>query len=103
MFVNECLYYYRTNTGLNISLGDNYIKSVIWDLISMVEACKRRNICPEQFVFDSLISYVKEEREKMKIEAKDEIRKTITYRVGAILIYPIKLIRKIILKISNYV
>ena len=99
LFINECLYCYRTNTGLNISLGDNYIKSVMWDFISMVEACKRRNICPEKFVFDSLMRYVKEEREDAKRLAKDEMRQTITYRVGKVFTYPVKLFRKII---SNY-
>ena len=88
LFVNECLYYYRTDTGLNISIGDNYIKSVIWDLISMSDACKRRRLSPEGYVFESLKRYVEEEKKY----AIDLVRNTTTHKIGNIFMYPIKLI-----------
>ena len=42
IFVKKKLYYYRTNTGNNISA--NYAKSFSWNFIVMYEACKRRNV-----------------------------------------------------------
>lgn len=94
LFVNECLYFYRTNTGLNISLGDNYVKSVLWDFISMVDACKRRKVSPEKYIFSSFINYIDDEKKKVE----DRIRNTLTYRIGRLILFPIKIISKIITK-----
>lgn len=94
LFVNECLYFYRTNTGLNISLGDNYVKSVLWDFISMVDACKRRNVSPEKYIYSSFINYINEEKKKVE----DQIRNTTTYRIGRLILFPIKIIYKIMTK-----
>lgn len=90
--INSYLYFYRQGTGLNISLGANYCKSVLWDFIAMIEACKRRGIAPENTAFDFLIRFIDNEKNMVK----DQIRRTLTYRIGYIILNPIRFVIKIL-------
>ncbi|MEE3385773.1 MAG: glycosyltransferase family A protein [Prevotella sp.] len=49
-FVDKVLYNYRTNTGKNISLGDNRGKAYLWHLIGAVDVCRRRGLPIEKVV-----------------------------------------------------
>lgn len=95
--INSYLYFYRHGTGLNISLGTNYIKSVLWDFVAMIEACKRRGLPPENTVFDYMIRFIDDEKNMVK----DQIRRTLTYRIGYIILRPIRFIIKILTNILN--
>jgi glycosyltransferase involved in cell wall biosynthesis len=87
--IPEYLYYYRTGTGNNISLGDNILKAAAWDFVSIINACKRRRISPEKIMCDSLNYIIKEETDL----AKEQVRNTFTYKLGQIIIFPLRLLK----------
>lgn len=60
LFLKKKLYYYRTNTNNNISLGDNSGKALYWKIIITADACMRRNLNAEDIsykLFDNACNY----------------------------------------------
>lgn len=96
MYVDIPLYYYRKNTGNNISLGINRYKAAWWDSIAKYESCKRRNMDPELYAWCVIEEILNEVKDCAEQEAADKVRNSITYKIGYFLTYPIKLIRKIL-------
>lgn len=90
LLLNDILYYYRTGTGNNISLGDNVLKAASWDFVSMINACNRRGILPEKIICEGLIYLIKEAKDV----AKDQVRNTITYKIGKIVLFPLRKIKE---------
>lgn len=55
-YISSTLYYYRTNTGKNISLGENNKAATLWHLTALIDACRRRHLSIE----DKVLRYYKE-------------------------------------------
>lgn len=90
-FINKVLYNYRTNTGSNISLGDNGDKAYIWHLTAMIDACRRRNIQIEDVVVKDY-----QRMNNIRIQKVEEaIKGTKDYRLGHILLLPFRAIKKL--------
>jgi len=54
-YIDKPLYLYRNGTGKNISLGATNSKlALYWDFYSMIDACIRRGISAEKYVFPLL-------------------------------------------------
>lgn len=94
-YVDVPLYYYRKYTGNNISLGSNAYKAAWWDSIIKYEACKRRGLNPEIYAWNVIERVLKEVKSISSQESADEVRNSITYRIGAILIGPFKRIKSL--------
>ena len=92
-FIPQPLYYYRTETGNNISLGkDNSIKATYWDFIARLNAYQRRHLPIESITYSTLSSLYKEAFS----DGQDDIRNTCSYRTGKRIITPFRfLARKI--------
>ena len=90
-YVDKPLYYYRQNTGINFSLGDeNMIKAHAWDLYAMINACRRRGISIEKNALkyvDVFVNY------GINVGA-NQVRKSKSYRLGYFLLHPIDSILK---------
>ena len=91
-FVDKVLYNYRINTGNNISLGNNIDKAFLWHIVGMIDACRRRNLSIEDIVFTELQKWGKYKADTM-------IRESISYRIGSIILTPLKLLRRIFHKV----
>lgn len=85
-FIDQPLYYYRTNTGSNISLGKNAYNAFLWDIIAMTDACRRRGLSVEDIIFPKIINEINNSR--------DAVMKSKTYKLGEILLLPLKLLKK---------
>lgn len=92
-FIPQPLYYYRTETGNNISLGrDNSIKATYWDFIARLNAYQRRNLPIENITYSTLSSLYKEAFS----DGQDDIRNTCSYRTGKKIITPFRFLARII-------
>lgn len=90
-FVDKPLYYYRQNTGMNFSIGDeNMIKAHAWDLYAMINACRRRGISIEDNALKFVDVFVKFGINK----GESKVRKSKSYRLGRFLLHPIDSILK---------
>ena len=98
-FIDKPLYNYRTNTGQNISLGENGKKAYLWHLIGMVDACRRRDLPVEDYVLKDFLSWIsateRKERVKGQKEGQHEITQSKSYRVGHTLLTPFRFIKHI--------
>lgn len=83
IFVNKPLYYYRCNTGNNCSLEAHAQDATIWEFVARYEACKRRNKDVESVAFPLINSLI------------ESVYKTRTYRIGLLIVKPIKLLKNI--------
>lgn len=83
LFVNKPLYYYRCNTGNNCSLEAHAQDATIWEFVARYEACKRRNKDVESVAFPLINSLI------------ESVYKTRTYRIGLLIVKPIKLLKNI--------
>ena len=50
VFIPSILYYYRTNTGINISLGKDNKAVTLWHIIALIDTCKRRQLSIEDII-----------------------------------------------------
>lgn len=87
-FVDKELYNYRLNTGSNISLGKNIDKAYLWHLIGAIDACRRRGLPIEDVVLKDFQMW----QEHLINQAKYEVMKSRTYRLGYILSRPLKIL-----------
>lgn len=92
-FIDKPLYFYRTETGCNISLGSNSTNALFWDYIVVSDACRRRGISVEKYAFPLLYEYVKWNVELAKIQEAQKIRSSYAYRIGDFLLKPIKFLK----------
>lgn len=90
IYVPKPLYKYRIDTGLNISLGKNALKSKYWDVIIMAEACKRRNLPIEKIAF----AHIYELNEEYAYQRELAVRHTKAYKLGKLILKPLKSIIK---------
>lgn len=89
-FVDRVLYNYRTNTGQNTSLGKNEQKASFWNIIVMMEACRRRGLewKLEETVYPAYLAYMDEFADiKAEIEV-EKVRNTRAYRLGKFILKP---------------
>ena len=89
-FVDKPLYYYRSNTNNNISTGSNAEAAMLWDLIIMSEACRRRGLDIEDVVLPKLKDYIEGERKESKLKGENLVRQSKAYRVGKSILKPMK-------------
>lgn len=91
-YVDKPLYYYRQNTGINFSIGDeNMIKAHAWDLYAMINACRRRGISIEENALKYVDVFVNFGINK----GANKVRKSKSYRLGHFLLHPIDSILKL--------
>ena len=95
-FVDKVLYNYRTNTGKNISLGDNRGKAYLWHLIGAVDVCRRRGLPIEKVVLKDFRNWYGHLVNLARVQATNEIKRSRTYRLGDILLSPFKYIKNFI-------
>lgn len=105
VYTPNILYYYRTGTGLNISLGENRYKAFAWDTISQYNAALRRKwdidkvFCP---IVVSSLKYITGIVCEERVHQKEiSIRRSKTYMIGRLFTRPLKWIAERI-KCSNY-
>lgn len=99
VYTPHILYYYRTGTGQNISLGKNTYKAFAWDTVSQYNAAIRRkwdidkDFCP---IVVANIQYISHQvGSEMAHQKERSLRQTKTYKLGRLFTLPIKwLIRK---------
>ena len=89
-FIDKVLYNYRTNTGSNISLGNNGVKAYLWHLVGAIDACRRRGVPIE----DTILKDFQEWYELGKNRAANNVKLSHTYRLGNFILMPLKLIKK---------
>jgi glycosyltransferase involved in cell wall biosynthesis len=89
-FVDKVLYNYRTNTGQNTSLGKNEQKASFWNIIVMMEACRRRGVewKLEETVYPAYFNYMEEYADMKVGKEVEKVRKTRAYRLGKTLLRP---------------
>ena len=92
LFIPQPLYYYRTDTGNNISLGKNDGKAKIWDMVARISACQRRGVDPSRL--DSIFSTILNGQYHDGFhEGRMSTQKTLQYRIGATFVSPFKKIK----------
>ena len=94
-FIDLPLYFYRTETGHNISLGSNSLSALLWDYIVVSDACRRRGISVEKYAFPLLQEYFDYLEKTAYIEGANKVRLSKSYRLGKIILKPINKIHKI--------
>ena len=91
LFLPLPLYYYRIDTGCNVSLvAPNRGKTLGWEVMARVAACKRRGLPIEDHAFAILQKAIEDIKdnayqqgmEKGIEEGKETIRNTKAYRIG---------------------
>ena len=92
-FIDKPLYYYRFNTGKNMSTFANKDKAFFWDIIIMEDACKRRGLDVEEVVYKRFENYIEFEKSLSFKEGEAKVRETKTYRVGKKVLWPFKLLK----------
>lgn len=89
-FIDKPLYYYRSNTGLNISTNGNSDYAFYWDVIVMADACKRRGMSVEEIAFRKMDAFINEIKEVNYQKGADAVRLSRTYTVGKRVLKPFK-------------
>ena len=100
-FIDKALYNYRTNTGRNISLGDNRDKAYLWHLIGAVDACRRRGLPIEEVVLKDFRGWCGHLVYRTKIQTTNEMKHSRTYRLGNLLLSPFKYLKNLISNKNN--
>ncbi len=93
-FIDKPLYYYRFNTGNNISTNSNADIAFLWDLIVMADACKRRGIDIEKTIYDKFVQHVDKKELDAYLRGEDHVRMTKTYKIGRIVLMPLRWLKK---------
>ena len=95
-FVDKPLYYYRTGTGNNISLGENGYKAFASEIIIIEDAARRRGLDVETIVSMRLTDYIESLIKVKEISVADRVRGTRRYRVGKFFLSPFRFFRMMI-------
>ena len=87
LFLPIPLYYYRIDTGSNVSLDKKNIgKTLGWEVIAKNAACKRRDLPIDDFAFNTLQTALNNIRESAyqqgRIDGAMTIRNTKSYKIG---------------------
>lgn len=85
-FVDKPLYYYRCNTGNNISLGGNAFKALLWDFLAAANACQRRGLSVETIAMPLIENYLNSFKSAVATESANSVRRTHAYQIGAMFI-----------------
>ena len=93
-FIDKPLYYYRANTGHNISTYDNSDAAFFWDIIIMSDACRRRGLSGEDVVLVQFKSYIETLKKEAYIKGMDDVRQTKTYRLGKAILRPFNFLKR---------
>lgn len=91
--LDRLLYFYRQNSH-SISLNDGVYKSRAWHSYTCAKAMKRRGLSNENLMLFPMEDALEREFAKGVMHTKSSI----TYRVGKVVLWPLKLIRKILRK-----
>lgn len=94
MHIAGFLYYYRINSG-SISMNDNMYKSHVWHSYSCINAMKRRGLFEERLMLFPVEYDLRAEFEK----GKKQIQETKAYKVGRLLLYPFKMVKRVLITI----
>lgn len=89
-FVDKPLYYYRFNTGNNISTNSNTNRAFLWDLMIKADACRRRGLDVENVVYKQFEDFVEFEKRRSFINGANKVYSTKTYKVGKRILSPFK-------------
>lgn len=91
LFIPKPLYFYRTHTGNNTSLGyDKRGQALGWEILARYAACKRRGLPINQHSFFPLEKTLNELEYDSYMRGVESIRKTKAYQLGRIFLHPIK-------------
>lgn len=83
MFLPKPLYYYRIDTGCNVSLVDsNRAKTLGWEVLARAAACKRRGLPIEDHAFAILQKATEEMKEEARQQGAESFQNTKAYRMG---------------------
>lgn len=93
-FVDKPLYYYRNNTGNNISTNENGEKAFLWDLIVMADACRRRGLDVEMLLAEKFENHLVDLQTTAYVKGMDAVRKTKTYKLGKAVLKPLNFLKK---------
>ena len=94
--LDRLLYYYRQNSH-SISLNDGVYKSRAWHSYTCAKAMKRRGLADEQQMLFPIEDALRIEFAKGAMYA----RSSITYKVGSIVLWPLKFIKKVAKKAND--
>lgn len=88
--IDRLLYFYRQNSH-SISLNEGVYKSRAWHSYTCANAMKRRGLSDEELMLFPIKDMLRREYVKGVMHA----RSTITYRIGNIVLWPLKFIKKL--------
>ena len=100
-FIDKVLYNHRTNTGKNISMGENAEKANLWHIVGVVDACRRRGLPLEDIVYTDLSKWLSNNHRHATEQGRKEIINSRPYQLGYCLLYPFILARKVFHKIGK--
>ena len=89
-FVDKVLYNYRTNTGSNISLGDNEDKAYLWHFIGAIDACRRRGLPIEEIVLKDFRKW----NRGLAYRAETNVKNARTYKFGKMMLTPFRYLKR---------
>ena len=92
-FVDKPLYYYRYNTGKNISTDSNANRAFFWDLMIMGDACRRRGLDVEEVVYRHFENFVESEKRLSYKMGANKVYSSKIYKVGKRVLWPFKLLK----------
>lgn len=88
--IDRLLYFYRQNSH-SISLNEGVYKSRAWHSYTCANAMKRRGLSDEKLMLFPIEDVLRREYAKGVLH----VRSTITYRIGNIVLWPLKFFRKL--------
>ena len=94
LFIPKPLYYYRTNTGCNISLGDNSLNAMLWEIVARMNAFHRRGINPTA-LSSELQRHFEHQYHDGYCDGCTSTRNTLSYRIGNSLLKPFKKLQQL--------
>ncbi len=95
LFIRNPLYYYREETGSNISLGKTNAKhAAYWEYFARINACIRRNVSAENIIFPYIDGRYSEDIENAFRSGQASIRQSRAYKIGKLITKPFAWIRK---------
>ncbi|MBR2486483.1 MAG: glycosyltransferase family 2 protein [Paludibacteraceae bacterium] len=92
--LNKVCYKYRYN--LKTQATSDYARHMFWNLLVQYDTCKRRNIDVEKHVYNWFQDSVEFLAKKKIYETEINIRNSATYKLGYILLMPIKWLKSLI-------
>lgn len=89
-FIPSISYYYRTNTGTNISLGKNNKAATLWHIVALINACKRRQLSIEDKILPYYETFIKIFNQK----ELNDVYSSFSFKLGKFLTKPFRWIIK---------